>query len=181
LTDGGGPQGKRQLPTGAVAVLGLLCHRLGHDSVNLGRKIRSLGGDWRRLVMHVCPEQRNGPLTVERNHARQALVEHTAERIQICPAIHRPALDLLRSDVIKGADELTGGSEVGVRGEVLGDAEVTEIVVLLTLATIDQDVGRFDIAVNQPLRVGGVKSSSNLSDDGGRSLQAQRAGLEQPP
>ncbi len=49
----------------------------------------------------------------------------------------------------------------------------------MTAAAGDQDVRRFDVAMDQTLGVGGVEGVSHLGDDGERALEAQLAiGLE---
>src|SRR5207253_7930439 len=85
----------------------------------------------------------------ERNLRGQQLVQQTAERVDVDARVDRLAGDLLRRDVVEGADEAAGLGQARLGGDVAGDAEVGDVGVLGTLLAAEQDVGRLDVAVDQ--------------------------------
>ena len=84
----------------------------------------------------------------ERNLRGQQLVQQTAERVDVDARVDRLAGDLLRRDVVEGADEAAGLGQARLGGDVAGDAEVGDVGVLGTLLAAEQDVGRLDVAVD---------------------------------
>ena len=81
---------------------------LAITSSRLDRELRPLVGHLRRRVRHLGVEHRGLGVLRERHHARQALVEHRGEGVDVA-LVGRPlALDLLGRDVVERADELPG-------------------------------------------------------------------------
>src|SRR5438270_11814802 len=95
----------------------------------------------------------------KRNLPGQALEQNGCKRVAIAGSSGQLAPDLLRRDVIDGADELARSGEMSrvVRG--LDQAEVGEVGMV---ALADQDVLRLDVAVDQPCLVGRVERLSDL-------------------
>ena len=59
------------------------------------------------------------------------------------------------------------------------EAEVADRGALAAGGGLDEDVARFDVAVNQPGGVGGIESLRDLLDDRERTLRVERAFLAQ--
>src|SRR5579862_8659545 len=83
-----------------------------------------------RRLLHVRPHDRGAEVLLVREAPGQALVEHAAERVLVGHAEHRHAADLLRRDVVDGAEQRTGGGQPRYPVLVLRDAEVGEVYVL---------------------------------------------------
>ncbi len=103
----------------------------------------------------------------ERGLPGQALDQHAAQRVDVGPAVHRLAPDLLGRHVIDGPHELAG---LGQRGPVRhspDQPEVGQVHVLgpRCLALGQQDVRRLHVAVDQPAVVGRVQRARHLCDD----------------
>ena len=107
----------------------------------------------------------------------QALVEHAAERVDVGAAVDRLALDLLRREVVDGAEERPAAGEARDRRGVLGESEVAEIRVLAPPARPRvEDVRRLDVAMDEPARVRGVERRRDLADERRRA----RSGSSRP-
>src|SRR5439155_8976567 len=109
---------------------------------------------------HVRPDDCGVDVLGEGDPAGQALIQHTAQRVDVRAAIDGAAPDLLGGDVVDGAHELPGGRQPAARGGVLGDPEVGQVdVVRLVLigAVLDQDVARLDVTVHQAVPVRDVE------------------------
>jgi hypothetical protein len=106
-----------------ISILGLLRHGFGHDVVDLRWEIGATGGHRWRLLVHMCPHERGGLIPGIRNIPSQALIEHTAQRVEISPAIDFFALNLLGRDIVDSADDLAGRGKASTRRDDLGNAE----------------------------------------------------------
>ncbi len=83
---------------------------------------------------------------------------------------------MLRGHVVRRAEELARGGEVGAAGGDLGDAEVGD----LGPQPFEQDdVGRLDVAVDDPLRVGEVERFGDLGHDVPDLVEVQRPPLRE--
>ena len=109
-----------------------------------------------------------------RRAAGEAVEEHTAEGVDVRAAVELLAQDLLRGAVVHGTEE-EPRLGCALRARVLGDAEVTEVGVLLRLS--EKDVGRLDVAVDEPGAVGGVERAPDLVGDPQRLGRGQRSAL----
>jgi len=98
---------------------------------------------------------------LEGRRAGQAVVDDTCERVLVDPPVERAAVDLLRRQVVGGADDVLLGGQRRARGQAFRQAEVAEPVVAL----LDQDVRRLDVAVDQAGRVRGVQRRTHLRGD----------------
>ncbi len=104
-------------------------------------------------------------------HARQAVVEQRAERVDVCAAVERSPLRLLRRDVVAGAEHASG---VGQRGLVV-DARDAEVGQLRVPVGRQQDVVRLDVAVDHAALVGVGQGVGHLHRDRERLGEGQRA------
>ena len=151
-----------QLAAGRVAPVGLLGERLRQHLLEPrqdGRRLLQLGVERRRVG--AAPERRL---------AREALVEHAAERVHIGAAVDLLAADLLGGDVIGGAERLGRAERERRVVEVAAETEVGQVDVP---ALVEQHVRRLDVAVDEAARVGGVQGARDLLEhaDGPRRLE----------
>ena len=113
----------------------------------------------------------------ERGLAREALVQHEAQRVEVGPAVEREAEDLLGRQVLRRAHHHVLGREVLVAAlHGLGDAEVRQLHAALGG---DEDVARLDVAVDETGLVGVVERGGHRSPDHERLVDAQPPGLVQ--
>jgi hypothetical protein len=104
---------------------------------------------------------RRGVVAVEGHPPAEHLVEDHAQAVKVAPPVDGTALDLLRCEVLRRTDVRPLLREVGGLGG-LGDAEVAD----LHPAVVRQhDVGRLDVPVDQPGRVGDVQGAGDLRGD----------------
>ena len=61
------------------------------------------------------PDRRHLGVLFERLRADERLVEHAGQRVDVGAAVDGLSLDLLRRDVVDGADKLTRGGQTGLR------------------------------------------------------------------
>ena len=80
-----------------------------------------------------------------RRFAREHIIEHTAERIDVCSVVDVQALGLLRTHVSVGSDDLSNGLAGNARTQVFGDAEVNDTD---TAVGAYHDVRGFDVAMD---------------------------------
>src|SRR5205814_2805563 len=95
-------------------------------------------------------DDRELAVAVERALAREELEQHATERVDVGAAVDRPALDLLRGDVVDRSDEASLARQAADGRDVSGEAEVADGGVLAVRIRRDEDVRRLDVAVNEP-------------------------------
>ncbi len=175
----GGEGRPAEVAGGEVALVRILGERLGEHLVERRRKVGAACRDARRLIVDVSPQRRHVAVAPERRLAGQGFVEEAPERVHVGAGVGPTVRDLLGRDVVDGADEGAGACGAGP-GSIgaLGQAEVGEVGVLVAVALLDEHVGRLDIPVNEPARVGGVERLGDLRDDGGGPLRVDRALLD---
>jgi len=127
---------------------------------------------WRRSV-EVCGDQPRHRVPGKRRAAGQALIEHTRQRIDVGAGILLGSgAQPLRCDVLERADRIARlGQPRFIRSP--GDPEIDQVS---EVVAIEQDVGRFDVAVHQPDLVGGVQCLGDPLDDAHRPRGLQRPG-----
>jgi len=157
-------------PAGRIAVLRALGQRRRHHGVKARERRRAL------LEMRVERGRVRG--TAERRRAGETLVEHAAERVDVCPAVHILALDLLRRDVVDRAQRARLESE-GVA--VLDSPRQPEVGQVRVLLLVEQHVRGLDVAVDETFGVGGVERIRHLGEDGKRSGGLQPSLLSDQP
>ena len=120
-----------------------------------------MGGDQGRYLGSVLEGRRAG----------QAFVEHAGQCVDVRAGRDLPGGKPFRREVGEGTDGGAFAGEFGVGGGV-GQPEVDEAgeVVLA-----EQNVGRFDIAVDHRFGMGGIQRSGDLTHDVHRPRRAQRA------
>ena len=168
-----------ELTRRAVAPAGVLGERAGEDGVELARELGAGLARRRRLLVHVGPEEGDVGCPRKRRLAGQALVEDTAERVEVGAGVDLVPRDLLRRDVLERADDVAGGGHTAQRAGALGQAEVGEITVLLAAGARDQDVRWLHVTVDEPLLVGRVQRLRDLLEQGDRASWVECAFLRE--
>jgi hypothetical protein len=143
-------------------------HAVGH-AVIFGQQL-----DQRhRLLVHVLVEHRCIVVGGERHHARQHEVEQDADGVHVDPLVDLLAEDLLRREAGRRAEHVLLGDVRRSRDE-LGEPEVEDLdVVGATLPLAQHDVGRLDVAVNDPARVRLAEALEHLRRDRHEVREAQ--------
>ena len=141
-------------------------------------------GHGRRRLIDVGHDHGDVLVLAERRPAGEALEQDAAERVDVGASVDLPALSLLRGRVADRADELARGRQPGDRARVLGEPEVGEVDVVerLRRSPVDeQDVGRLDVAVDEPEPVRRVERARDLAADRDGAIELQRPGRAQQP
>ena len=94
-----------QLAAAREAVVRRLRERFRDDGVEAAGNARPHVARARGRLVHVRVHGRDLALALERRLPGEALEEHAPERVDVCPRVDRPALDLLGRDVRDRADE----------------------------------------------------------------------------
>ena len=112
-------------------------------------------------------------------------MEEAAEGVDVGPAVDWVAADLFGRYVADRPDELSR-QKIPVEKRRSGHAEVGEVrplfVFVFVFVLVQQDVGRLDVSVDEPVRVGGIERGGELRHErhgSGRfeaALFAQQAG-----
>ncbi len=110
--------------------------------------------------------------TLEGLPAGEQLEEQDAQGVDVGLGADRFGTDLLRGDVGRRADDAGQHGIAGLLGvaQVLGDAEVSQVGVLVF---VEQDVGRFQVAVDDAHAVGGVQRAADLVEQAQDEVQGQ--------
>ena len=127
-------------------------------------RTRDLGtgrGEAGRGVADPLGQEGDARLGGERRAPSDHLEEHTAQGVDVAPAIERGVVRLLRAHVGRRADEgagnrqgVVGGGAHGPRHAEVGDDGVT---------VLEEDVRGFDVAVNDLLPVGVVEGIGHFT------------------
>ena len=159
------------------AVSRVLCHRPPDRSIEPRRDLRAVLPDARRGLVDVPHRNGDEVLAGERNLARQQLVEHRAERVDIAAVVHRTAARLLGRDVVARPQHRPGLGQASVDFDRAGDPEVRH----LRPAVLGQEhVLRLDVAMDEPVRVREREPVRNLQCELDRSaLRQRRLALDQ--
>ena len=121
--------------------------------------------------MQMMVRCRHAPHVVERVLPHEDLVQDHAECVLVGPRRDRPSTDLFGREVRRRSLDHAGLHRVG-SGDVLRDAEVREVCVALL---VEQDVARFQVAMNHALLVGGVERTAELIQQRGDANQLERS------
>ena len=113
---------------------------------------------------------------MERFRSGEALVEHTAEREEVRPAVDLQAPGLLGRHVVRGAHDEPGGREVGRRLQ-LGDAEVHH---LHAARGVDHDVRGLHVPMDHLVRVRVVEGGGDLPQQADRLREIETAPGPEP-
>jgi len=135
------------------------------------RRLGRLGG--------VPVEHRHEGRPGERQRAGDQLVEHHAEAVEVGPLVHLVAQRLLRRHVVGRAQKRAGASQPRLAHHQLGDAEVEQLHLVAAARQRDQeDVGRLQVAVNDPGRVRRAEPGRDLKDQIDRRRLRERSSLD---
>ena len=121
------------------------------------------------------------PEVSERRLSGDALIEHAAERVDVCPPVDLATGDLLGCDVVDRAHQPPVGAAAGLVGQPLGEPEVRQVHVVGAVrsgADVEQDVGGLDVAMDEAARVGGIQGDRHLGDDPDRVRRIHGATLQ---
>ncbi len=123
------------------------------ERVERSRRVGPELGDLRRLLEEDFPEDGHDVLAAEGRDAGEALEEHAPERKDVRASVERgPAARLLGRHVAGRPDEHSSGREVQCLSHHPGDAEI-EHLDAADVAADQEEVGRLEIAMHDPLRV----------------------------
>src|SRR5690242_13330882 len=161
-----------ELSGGLLAVVWVFGHGSPDDLVerlgNLWTAGARRGGFRRQMRVHLCRAAR--PRV--RDFAREGLVQHAAEAVDVDPRVDLTALDVLGGDVIELLDHLLLHGEAGHVAQSAGDAEVSQIRVV---ALRHENPRRLDVSVDDPQGVCGLECVGDLICDPDGSLGLQPA------
>ena len=129
--------------------------------------------------MHVGEQRRHRVVALIRDPSGEHLVEDAAERVDVRARVGATAGYLLGRHVVDGSDHRSLHGQPGDGVELLGQAEVGQIRVLLAVLDRDQDVGGLDVAMNQPAAVGGVERGGELLEQLDCPVRLDRPVLDQ--
>ncbi len=153
-----------------VAIGGRLGEGPHHRRIHCWRDGAARAGERPRVLGDAPGDDRLGRGPGEWRFAGHHLVEHAAERVDVGAAVEVGlAAGLLGTHVGRGADGEPGlGERAGILGGP-GDAEVGHQRVPL----VDQDVGRLDVAVDDPPLVGIGQRLGHLAGEADRLVDRQ--------
>ena len=124
----------------------------------------------------------------ERPPSGEKLEEQDAGRVHIAPRIHGPGLHLLGGHISRRSEHDPGARQVlghGARARALEKLRHAEVeqphVIRLVRQLLQEHVGGFQIAVDDPLAVREGQPAQRLPDDVQRPPERQRSFLEQRP
>jgi len=137
------------------------CRRIGVD----GARIGGLGLDPHQQL-------RDGGVAVKWHRASDHLVEDQAEGVEIDAVIDLAARYLLRRHVAWRAQQLAAAGHVGRRRQRLRQAEIRDVG---GAGSIDQDVVRLQIAMDDTFSVGGGEGLRDLAADRDGTIERQPA------
>ena len=157
-----------------VAVLGLLGGGVLHHGGERGRALRAPALDVGQGLADVLHRHRHLRVGAERDLAREHLVEHDPERVDVRLLGDLVAERLLGRHVVGRAEHAAGGRKP-VRLERARDAEVGD---LGAPVHVDQHVLRLHVPVHQPVRMGALERATDL--DRVRHGLGQRQAPEAP-
>ncbi len=144
-----------EVTRGGKAILRAFGHRLGDDRIellgDLGHRLSGRGD----RVGHVRVDLGHRGGAVVGHVPRERLEQHATERVDVRGGVSPATLEPLRRGVVDRADERARACERISVGPP-GDPEVGQIdvVIVSVIAACDQDVCRFDVAVDETAPVG---------------------------
>ena len=168
------PQIVAQRFGGLVPVLRVLGEQLGDDRLERAGDVGDDLDERLRCVMDLLVGDRDGVLACERWPARDHLVHHDSQRVEVAARVGLGSLGLLGREVRGRTHHGTGLGEVVLGAGVhrAGDSEVGDLHLAVRA---DQDVAGLDVAVGQSGRVCDLESGGNLARHLGGLLGGERA------
>ena len=172
---------REQLVHGLVPLLAALRHAAQDDPLQLGRDLElgaQLPGRHRRVVQ-VLEDDVDGSRSGERHPAGEHVVEQHSQRIDVAALVRALVPRLLRGDVVRRPHERPGIGDVGlgvVAGEKFHQAEVQHLhEVVIVVLPEQHDVGRLQVAVDDPERVRLAQRTADLLRNVDHAFLRQRA------
>ena len=159
--------------TRRLALGGVLRHRAGEDVVERVGQGAAPFARPRRRRLEVGVDHGHVGDPRERDRPRERLEQHAAEPVDVGPSVDVVAANLLRRDVVDGADEMTVGRPTV--GDALRQPEVGEVDVLAAVLAVEEDVRRLHVAVDEPASMRRVQGVGDLARDRDRARRLQRA------
>ena len=175
-------QAVAQLGCRGIATIRRLLEAAFDDRDELLRERTSLRCDGRRRVLENRRERRHGVAALERVPARSHLVEQDSEREEVGARVDRESLGLLGRHVGHGAEQMpgardaVGGEGLGARVDGLGELGESEIEDLDAALAVEHHVGRFEVAVNDPIGVGAGERVGERDGDRQQLIERKAAG-----
>jgi hypothetical protein len=124
----------------------------------------------------VLHEDGQGGVRGERHPAREHLVGHDPEGVDVGPAVDLAHGRLLGSHVLRGAGDHAGDGDPARALDDLGDPEVHEVH---PAPLVEQDVLRLHVAMDDPLVVGVVEGVRHPAEDGHRAREGDALALQE--
>lgn len=143
------------------AILRLFGNRLVHDVAHGWRDIRAQLMDGDGILAGVLIDRGDGVVRAKRHFARQHLIHHNAQRIDVAPAIHRQALALLGRHIFRRADAADPGQGACAHPR-LCDAKVGQHKSILF---DPQNIAGFYIAMDDAFAMGKRQCLGHLARD----------------
>ena len=143
------------------AVLGVFGEQFLDEFLDFGRRLRRPETQRRRRVVTQRVNDLWHGTATEGRDAGQQRVQHAADRVEIAPLCHRFAFGLFGRHVVDRADHATVRCHLA-GAEQLRDAEVGQ---LHEPFARDQQVGRLDVAVDDPAVVRQFQTDGDLQTD----------------
>src|SRR5205807_812342 len=110
------------------------------------------------------------PAAGERRLANDGLVQETAERVQDAWPCRFLPLDQLRSQVVRGAEQLAVAGQPGR----VGGAREAEVRERRGSVSFEEHVRRLDVAMKDPVLVQGVETPAELRRQVDRIVEGER-------
>jgi len=146
------PQFIRQFLRRLVATARLLLQALQANGFEVGRRVWVQQPRCDHFQMQDGGHGRGSVLADERRGSREQVIEHRAERIDIAGSAHlsAPHAGLFGGHVVGRAKNLTRHGDIRLCLDLFREAEVRHVG---HASGIDQDVRRFEVAMQDPLLV----------------------------
>jgi len=156
-------------------VLGRLGQRTREHAVEAGGQpaLRGL----RRRVLQVREHRGGDGVAHVRRLAGERRVQDAAQRVDVRARVDPARLQLLGRRVVDGAQPAPDLGQLRVGRLQACEAEVGQVHVLA--ATVEQHVGRLDVAVHETAAVRGVQRGGHLPDHRGGTGGVERAAVTQ--
>ena len=119
----------------------------------------------------------------ERGLPDEALVEHAAERVDVCLPVDLLPRDLLRGDVVDRAQQVVAVSASGLLRDPSRQAEVGQVGVVGAIGTsapIEEDVRGLHVEMDETAGVRGIQRARGLRDDADRIRRVEAASAQAP-
>ena len=150
----------RQLESGGIAVLPVLRHRGLDDHVHFPGQVRAKVQDVRDRIIDMLKRQPDDRVLSKGTLAGQHLVQHRAQTVDIGAVIYIFPECLFRADIGRRSNNFL----IGRRNQRFGELRHTKIGNVRVIACIEQHIIRFDIPVDDSIRMSMVKRGCQAFD-----------------